>query len=458
VENIDDALDAIKAGRFADVLTEIDKIESLWSGDPDDLKKAKVKKQVEQQLEAWKTRTITTIRKAFLSVRDALHLRTDFAALLEDQLEIVIAKIQGVSVEDLNELDKVAQDLRQSVFGPIQNALENPAWAKRWLDLQTDNFLEGGRAQVEQALKDNVLTTLRDLGFPTSLVDTFEAEIKDTLDHAQRLAGLQARTYTESVKNLLLAVEERRQEMQSPARKVWRNLRCNETLTVAAVVVFLVIGALGIVLAVSPGWPEWWWRWLVAAIFLVLGLFVAVIVQRSFKDTRKFSDLILAIEKRYNSLKGETQPPAKYGDIQEKVAQRIENMGPTSVGQVLLQQDDLHRDQETSRLRWIRVLSLVVGLLLAYRLSIDAAVYLNYAIPGIEEQINSLVNFAVWEERYAWFPEDLTVGILLTGLAAAAGSKFWRDLLGRLQATRAQSEEAARLVRKVKGMVEPENQ
>ena len=54
--------------------------------------------------------------------------------------------------------------------------------------------------------------------------------------------------------------------------------------------------------------------------------------------------------------------------------------------------------------------------------------------------------------------EGPTVGIVLTGLAAAAGSKFWRDLLGRLQATRGQAEEAARLVRQVKGMVGLEQQ
>jgi len=154
------------------------------------------------------------------------------------------------------------------------------------------------------------------------------------------------------------------------------------------------------------------------------------------------------IEKGFNDLRGSTQPVELYGEVDVGIREKIEAVGPTTVAQVLLERDDKHRDEEASRIRIMRVFSIIVGTVLAYWLQIDAAVYLNYAVPGIAGKIN-----AVSIGHLPLLPDDITVGIVLTGLAASAGSKFWRDLLGRLQTARGQAEEAAKLVRKVKGMV-----
>ena len=67
---------------------------------------------------------------------------------------------------------------------------------------------------------------------------------------------------------------------------------------------------------------------------------------------------------------------------------------------------------------------------------IDAAILLNEAVPGISAKINAMLNVS-GEKLHALLPalpegHALTAGIILTGLAANAGSAFWHDQLDRL--------------------------
>ena len=143
---------------------------------------------------------------------------------------------------------------------------------------------------------------------------------------------------------------------------------------------------------------------------------------------------------------------ANYGKADTDMTQLVKNVTPTTVASTLLALDNKHKDDETSRIRWMRIFSIVIGIVLAYHLKVDAAVYLGYAVPKVDATINSInLNNSTFVQY--WFPKGLTVGMILTGFAASAGSKFWRDFLARLQASRGQAEEAAQTVRKVKATI-----
>ena len=124
-----------------------------------------------------------------------------------------------------------------------------------------------------------------------------------------------------------------------------------------------------------------------------------------------------------------------------------------SAAAVMLKLSDEHRDEENSRLRWLRVLAVFVGTVLAYLLQVDATKVLATAIPGISNVVNLvIIKGPALHKFWSVFSElnDLTPGIILTGLAASAGSAFWHDQLDRLQATKNSAEQAMALVNKAK--------
>ena len=130
-----------------------------------------------------------------------------------------------------------------------------------------------------------------------------------------------------------------------------------------------------------------------------------------------------------------------------------------NAAQIVLKRTDQQKDEDESRQRWFRIISIFVGIGLAYSLQIDAAELLEAAVPGIENTINSVLNIPGSKLsqmiHWQWITPDrnLTAGILLTGFAAAAGSKFWHDRLGQLQAARKGAETAAELVNQAQQVV-----
>jgi hypothetical protein len=457
--------DAVKGGQLSKAFEEVKVLEAEIRALDSTMEPKKVKKSAEEKLRELKKTARTGVEDvlARLGARFKLDQATvDQVAKSLDEL------IDSITLESILAAADYTADLVGRVFKEIHE--RGPEWMANWLQAQADTYLTAGRSGVVELLDGELLPTLKDFGLADESVNEVRTKIVEQIDGFQVLFQEKAATYTLAVRNLLLAVETRRQEMQSPVRKIWRRLRKSDEITRAAAIAVLVFGGAGVVIALLPKtmagsflsrllwFPDGPWRLLAMGVGLLLGVVVGAIVQWVFNDPVKLGDFLLSLEKGFNKLRGENQPPDKYGAIHYEDENRIKKMGPTSVAKVLLQQEDKHRDEETSRLRWLRVFSIIIGVVLAYWLRIDAAEYLGRAIPGIEEQINGVVDFAVWHERWAWIPEELTVGIVLTGLAAAAGSKFWRDLLSRLQAARGQAEEAARLVRQVKGMVGLEQQ
>jgi hypothetical protein len=115
----------------------------------------------------------------------------------------------------------------------------------------------------------------------------------------------------------------------------------------------------------------------------------------------------------------------------------------------IMQRTDQQRDEETSRLRILRVLSITVGLMLAYALQIDVLSLLGQAFPEVLNQLNwTIVSGETLHAWRSWLPADksLTVGIVLTAFAASAGSAFWHDRLDQLQASKKGAQAAAQLL------------
>jgi len=145
----------------------------------------------------------------------------------------------------------------------------------------------------------------------------------------------------------------------------------------------------------------------------------------------------------WNTLLGRNPDPDSFG-----VPPRIEGLTPATLAKIVLERSDQQRDEESSRLRWLRAISVVVGMILAYLLQIDAAVLLDAAVPGVAGTINGVFSLSGEQLRallqWDWLPPDraITAGIVLTGMAASAGSAFWHDQLDRLQSAKKGAEAA----------------
>jgi hypothetical protein len=503
VQDINSVVAAVKAGLFGDAYETIEQMKGLPSPPPQD------------KLDELKDKAKAAVEEGFAVLQDRLHLSDTMVARMRPLITKLKHEIDRI---DPSTLQTAANVVGTWLVHDLQKALVDPEWAKNWLDSQAAAVLAGGKKEVEGLLASTVIPTLTGLGFPPPLVTGLERVAKTKLGQAQEWAERKMNDYTEGVKNLLRAVEDRRQQMQGPARKLWRRLRRSHMpfWPIAGVIVAVAASLLWFVGDWYPVWEHeggweklWvafstkgWWIGLAACVaYIVLAAIGSAIAAGS--SLRKKGDALTLskvfgaewrsrirpwlwwqpVRKDPNTQEQEPPPPGtlgyalghwfertfnwmgdrrqdveKFGKIEKDAQQQIDDMDPKSVASTILQREDKHRDEETSRLRWLRVFSIVVGVALAYWLKIDAAVYLNYAVPGLEGRINDFVKFAVLHERWALIPADMTVGILLTGLAASAGSKFWRDLLGRLQTARGQAEEAARLVRKVRGMVGSEQE
>ena len=122
-----------------------------------------------------------------------------------------------------------------------------------------------------------------------------------------------------------------------------------------------------------------------------------------------------------------------------------------------MQRTDQQRDEETSRLRILRVLSIVVGLIIAYSLQIDVLDLLGEAFPDILDQLNwTIVSGETLHAWRSWLPADkaITVGIVLTAFAASAGSAFWHDRLDQLQASKKGAQAAAQFLTQASQIVD----
>jgi len=414
----------IKEGHFGEAFKALKAIEQLQPGT----------EATDKKLDELKEQAKLGIHSGFVVLRTRLPLSKD---LTDPVQAFLLSQIDQVTIETAAQLlDTIVKRLQETVLN------REPEWTAAWMKSEVDTLITQGKSKVAEHLENDVIGTLRELGFGDEILNATELKLKTALDSVALVTREKTDTYVQAAQSLLMAVEERRNEMQSPARKIYRRLRDRDRLSFWGVLLGVVVMITGIVLAVWPG--------LFATLLARLGIVAAGLLIGALLGWG--GDFLKGTEKLLNAAMGREQDPTKFGKVSSEFIERIEGMVPTTVAKVLLLQEDHHRDEEASRIRILRVITIIVGTVLAYWLKVDAADYLDYAVPGIAGQINSVKLHEIWP----LIPAKLTVGIVLTGLAASAGSKFWHDLLGRLQSAKGQAEEAAKLVRRAKGMIGPE--
>ncbi len=114
----------------------------------------------------------------------------------------------------------------------------------------------------------------------------------------------------------------------------------------------------------------------------------------------------------------------------------------------LLEIERRDKREASSRIQQMRLSSVFVGVILAYFLQIDSADLLRDLFP---QNANFLSMALIPHDAtfFAWVGSklhitmyDLSAGVILTGLAASAGSGFWHDQLSRLQSVKKGAEAA----------------
>jgi hypothetical protein len=383
---------------------------------------------------------------------------------------------ETIAVTEKRKVAELMSNFGEQMVGLRDAIAQNgAAVTTAWLRSQVDIYLKSGRGEVDR-LKDELIKSLRGLGFSDDHLSQLEEGLTDKLDQLESLTHDKVSVYALSVQNLLQALEDRRNIIQSPGRSLWRVLRDSRLPLWGA---YLII--LSVLLVAALGYGMWqagrsgaaapWYPMLLVGIAWLVAAFLSGIaaifppwkqipnrpeyltVGWRWVFKIRFGDFLrYVVEVVFNFLIGHKATFAaahNYGQIDAEIQKQINGVNPTTLAGSLLSLETIHQNQEKWRVQLIRILSILVGTYLAYLLQIDAASYLNYAIPGIEAKIN----FVHPHTLLRFIPAKLTVGIILTGLAASAGSKFWRDMLTRLQEARGQAEEAARVVKKVKELL-----
>jgi hypothetical protein len=134
-------------------------------------------------------------------------------------------------------------------------------------------------------------------------------------------------------------------------------------------------------------------------------------------------------------------------DYKELYAPKRDRQVPTLKAETtagwIMKRTDQQRDEEASRVRWLRFISVIVGIGLAYLLTIDSANLLPVQLGALSSALSHPVGDYVKLSTTApiigpvgRFLNQLTLGMIVSGLAAAAGSTFWHDQLDRLQVTK----------------------
>jgi len=223
-----------------------------------------------------------------------------------------------------------------------------------------------------------------------------------------------------------------------------------------------------------------WWSWLllfsiaIMSLLLILGQVGKVIYDRlvrtAVQDGKMTEDrqllkqatILRRMETFWNLLRfgfdvtkvnpknfGQAESVSGYEALSAADSQPDFEFSAETTAQFIMQRTDQQRDEESSRLRILRVMSIAVGLLLAYLLQIDVLRLLGEAFPGVLDSLNvTIVTGETLHAWRSWLPSEktVTVGIILTAFAASAGSAFWHDRLDKLQASKKGAQAAATLL------------
>ena len=139
---------------------------------------------------------------------------------------------------------------------------------------------------------------------------------------------------------------------------------------------------------------------------------------------KEYDATVADIDARVNEIKSIAAETAQAFGITEEL-----NAGQEKLAIYMAEIRKKYNLDERKRINILRVISAVVGILLALWLRIDSFTLLSDLLPK---------GFVV----VPW------LGMLVTGLAASAGSSFWHDMLGRVRAVKEASQQVTEIAGK----------
>lgn len=128
---------------------------------------------------------------------------------------------------------------------------------------------------------------------------------------------------------------------------------------------------------------------------------------------------------------------------------------PDEAATTLLAIQRRDKKEDNDRIQQLRLVSVIMGIALAYLLQIDSADLLGDLFPPDANFLSMALvpatsPFILWLQRVIGMePHPFTAGIILTGLAASAGSGFWHDQLTRLQTVKGSVEKTYQTIQPV---------
>jgi hypothetical protein len=476
VASATDSLQAMKQGDLGLAAQKLQEISIL----------APVDEAAKQELRELKDQAKSAIASEFPTIARRLKLSAETTDNAQKELLATIDAARPLEIVD-------------AVVGHIQKVIQDNegVWTQAWMQEQADNVADNAQEKVEQG-KAVVVQTLQNLGFKTGQI---EAALDRGIEAARAKAEEKAAKFFRGTKNLLEAVQGLRKRM-GPFRE-----HADRLGTAIAVATVLTAIAFGLFRSGQPRWQLLMFRWLGVAVFAAGVISWIILEIRRFSIHRRKRKAERGVPRIENL---EAEPEAEpQGAMMRRVAavkesvetglikleqfwwewgvlllifgcalfaigtvtwlqqsihlfwiaiagvglgavfwamateptKREATITETSLAQELVIQESEHKQEEARRAGALKVVAFVVGLALAHLLRIDALQLLQGMLPNIETINRPLV-------------ADLTVGILLTGMAATAGSAFWHDKLDQLQSAKRKAEATAKTVQQVGAQIQ----
>lgn len=361
-------------------------------------------------------------------------MNTDEAfAKLKEQLPKTLEEL-GLSKETQEQLDKTISGMEQTAksFGANAEKVRTILY-EEWPDILTDLATQS----VDEVFRKHWETLEKKLQavVPSAPLDAVKEWLKGAISNARMTGTIDLQGPLTLINGVLEEVKVQQNRIQSPLRKLWRCFRDRLLTWVVSLEEKTQWGGVVSFILRIPAYIEYGWARLRGS------LEGGVEIKEGIKKLGKV-----------------TFDPAR--SLQEAARRVLE--------------EDIQQDlREEKRVKWLRIISAVVGIILAATLSLDSLQLLGPVLSNAANTFHTPV-----EAEQALKPEDwynleqvieradknpdnnsfdpqrdlgilnpvlapilaLTPGIILSGLGAAAGSAFWHDVLDKLRTTKQVSE------------------
>ncbi|MEA3339378.1 MAG: hypothetical protein U9R15_05375, partial [Chloroflexota bacterium] len=344
----------------------------------------------------------------------------------------------NASMKELEELTTGYEDRVEELHEKIEEAM--PAFVKELASKDVRAVMDNRWSELASALK---------------LEEGDEGDIKawfeETLKELQDTNATEIAAHLQATSTLLDAVRKRNNELRGILGRAWSGLR-QRMFRLGNSLGAGWLGKIFRFVLFIPSYLEYAWRWL----------------RDRLPDGETFNEKLENL--------GQHRPFGVLTTLEE-AATRI------------FEEDAEQKNRENARISWIRVLSAVVGIVLAASLRVDTIQLLapilgdtvgNFArvdaggqaikwctvgqlieksCPGESARVEALAaDGGVAQAASNVFQAvmvtllGLTPGIYLSGLGAAAGSSFWHDQLDKLRSAKTVVSQMEELAGQVKGM------